>query len=1699
MLGDSETGWDDGINYKAISCEKIPDLFLDKLVAKNHFSKYGKITRFILRPSRQSCTVEYETEAQAERALDQGGEFNGKEFKVEYAKREVAHVQNTEEWVNPEVQAELDAMGLRESLPAYRIPSTALLPPHKGMASRSQKSAIQLSPPAFKSLKSSTPSTTELTKVDTALRQEYEAILRRPAYTFEEKYRVLDARDKLMRLIRPRQTDIKKVESTKGICPDMCPEKERLMREFQRQVSTFEMCNDDEGNISSISHQRAIKEYSRSSADQEVPLAHELRPESVLQMTMLYLMHRIMDLCNDPQTSIADWFHFVWDRTRSIRKDITQQELCSLATVQLVEQCARFHIHCAARLVAEDPSVFDKKINAENLTKCLQSLKYMYHDLRIKGIHCPCEAEFRSYIVLLNMGDSNFLWELKQLPVQIQNSKEIKQSIAFYNALQNNNYVRFFTMIRETETSYLSACILLGYFNKLRWRAMEAINKSHNWRKNAVLLPLSYLTGILGFEDEKAAAQYFTYHGLKCDGQRVLLDRLHRPDIDYAMDRALNLVESKRTVSVGECIYGHILESADIFESHVPHNSFDDYGLLKDLAWTADDQLRGKAAEERRQQRDLEKKQQQQDKLKVQKRPNTPPLILTPIAAPPSQLTDANIFKVPKTTLSSTSPKQQQAQFKTPQMPKKTLGSSAIGGNKFVQPKVTSAQSAVLASFKFEAPQMQNEPISNNSADGSSLFDATAKDDDSGLFKTPFVAKASSTNAGSGFVGFGSSSIFGGNATGATKSSSAAGGFLFDSACSKGDNIFSSAVKSTAGTFQQTKLPEPMRNDSVFQHFNTRPVLSGLGKPLMGLNETPKNVFGSVSFNQLSQNSPKADDGWSDEGLEDGADISAEAKLNQQRELERQRQQEQKEKEAAARRRATEREKEETLKALQLRAERITVDDVNSFVEMEIASLAKTELSKYRNFEFECQRLADLLLDQCIAMQLDELTNEEYAIMCHDQIILSRYFKRWLRYTRKKQKQHALMESTPIWVTMDTRAEQTAKVMHPSESENMEMIKRYRHGEPCNFQLLLWKHPDTPRAPHVTLDIFEIVRAHSIRKNAIKRGHLQRNRYFKLLLTLPNDTDELPGFESLCNKWLEKYVRRVHHTSAEDNENTSTSPYICAMDKDVALCVRKLCGIPAVAESGHVVRNECDHADAIICLMACDNIHSTRKRIHHLIKLSHLHKSVPVAFIVYDGQYTDELELSDVLEMESLVGKSEGGAVSTYKFFGCLQSKNQFSFPHLMGRALRYVARESSFCRQAVEALEMQNLQSWLDSCLGEELWQRWQFSAEQNPSFAKICSTLPHLVELYNEAVQRVIQLAIEDIEEAPEFAEELRKFVPKLEVDIPLGLEHFPKDWKSTQRQTQITRFLKRLLLASVEGLPHFGEVVGWELWLLNYVSSCITNDEEAANAASYQAVKALIEQLNRPELSDIELEARLKAINFLPVLKSVAFTQIQAVLKEYDVSGNKLPQEIIYNSQALEDYLLIPWWLNNKAVEAVKIDYSTLEKEEYTSSLSKELPDETAALSGDALNEIIKQAEEVSLKAEAKFYSLKKQTVSADTTELSRDLDASIYQFELAKEFGSYEINFMSKLCEINSDLEGVTAVGSYTNTSCCQVGDEGGGDGMTITPARRRHKRKLTTVKEDSPDDIEEVLKRAFNVIEKVEAVQDRTRRAHDLSQ
>ena len=105
---------------------------------------------------------------------------------------------------------------------------------------------------------------------------------------------------------------------------DMCPEKERYSRE------TLSLMNKYEFNNEQVDHRLMVKEYSRSSADQDLPLPNELRPINVLIETMLYLIDEIIPQIvfdnnnnnNNDNFSVGDWYDFVWNRTRSIHNNV---------------------------------------------------------------------------------------------------------------------------------------------------------------------------------------------------------------------------------------------------------------------------------------------------------------------------------------------------------------------------------------------------------------------------------------------------------------------------------------------------------------------------------------------------------------------------------------------------------------------------------------------------------------------------------------------------------------------------------------------------------------------------------------------------------------------------------------------------------------------------------------------------------------------------------------------------------------------------------------------------------------------------------------------------------------------------------------------------------------------------------------------------------------------------------------------------------------------------------------------------------------------------------------------------------------------------------------------------------------------------------------------------------------------------------
>uniref|UniRef100_A0A8C4WDP7 Germinal-center associated nuclear protein n=1 Tax=Gopherus evgoodei TaxID=1825980 RepID=A0A8C4WDP7_9SAUR len=549
-----------------IQCKNIPDYLNDTNVLKKHFGQ-TKVQRVLTRRSKKLAIIYFFDHASAAQARKKAkglhkdivtfwhkkktnlskGEFSSKEKKVDEDEgRQSKEEQNYQHsplrksLIRPSTSSNLSS----KSSPAKKSALTKSLqfeadPFDSGTEGQNSES-LSLSASSLSNLIGSV------------------------AETSEDKYRLLDQRDKIMRQARVKRTDLGKAKTFVGTCPDMCPEKERYMRETRNQLSIFEVVPGSD----KVNHAAAIKEYSRSSADQEEPLPHELRPSEVLCMTMDYLVTQIMD---QGEGNYREWYDFVWNRTRGIRKDITQQHLCDPLTVSLIEKCTRFHIHCAHHLCEEPMSSFDAKINNENMTKCLQSLKEMYQDLANKGIYCESEAEFRGYNVLLNLNKGDILREVQQFQPAVRNSAEVRFAVQAFAALNSNNFVRFFKLVRAA--SYLNACLLHCYFNQIRRDALKSLNIAYTVNtQRSTVFPLDNLVRMLLFRDCEEATDFISYYGLSVSDGYVELNRLAFLESEgLPKPRKSLFVKQKLTASIGEIVNGRALPPVP---RHVPVCSF---------------------------------------------------------------------------------------------------------------------------------------------------------------------------------------------------------------------------------------------------------------------------------------------------------------------------------------------------------------------------------------------------------------------------------------------------------------------------------------------------------------------------------------------------------------------------------------------------------------------------------------------------------------------------------------------------------------------------------------------------------------------------------------------------------------------------------------------------------------------------------------------------------------------------------------------------------------------------------------------------------------------------------------------------------------------------------------------------------------------------------------------------------------------
>lgn len=276
-----------------------------------------------------------------------------------------------------------------------------------------------------------------------------------------------------------------------GTCSFMCPVEERLQRERLRDLATFERLN---GNPSKSSPHLAVKKFCRTISMKNLQ-ASDVRPLLVLVDTLNYLLN----LWKSGEYPFEVVHEFIFDRTRSIRQDLSMQNLSNDNVISMYERMVEFHVISDQRFRQCDssPEISSKSyLNMEQLTKTLTSLYNLYDVNRNSHPIYPKEAEFRSLYVLLhlhadNQRESLHVW-FRNVSSYILKSKEMHFARKILRYYRLGNFKRLIHTIK-VEASYLQYCVLEPHISEVRELAISCMNTSAYKLHPFPLLDLSKL------------------------------------------------------------------------------------------------------------------------------------------------------------------------------------------------------------------------------------------------------------------------------------------------------------------------------------------------------------------------------------------------------------------------------------------------------------------------------------------------------------------------------------------------------------------------------------------------------------------------------------------------------------------------------------------------------------------------------------------------------------------------------------------------------------------------------------------------------------------------------------------------------------------------------------------------------------------------------------------------------------------------------------------------------------------------------------------------------------------------------------------------------------------------------------------------------------------------------------------------------
>lgn len=278
-----------------------------------------------------------------------------------------------------------------------------------------------------------------------------------------------------------------------------------------------------------------------------------------------------------------DYLHaWIWDRTRSVRKDLRTQVVEKTSDIRTLLVCleasARFYLlsmHQMAQTAKED---YSHQQDMEQFNQTLTTLRERYDDNRRAGIPSENEAEFVAYRLILASiyANSQLENELHSLPADLRNNRRVLTAIDIYKAAKSAftfgsdrswiqaqaNWKKFWDLIKSPSVSYLMACAAEVTFNRVRHIILDSI--WHAYRKGSKgdmrveAWTTEKLKDVLAFDDERDAVKLCELYGFQFelgkDGHTFLdISKLGNSNTSLGVPHTIkpqmfskSLVESKR-------------------------------------------------------------------------------------------------------------------------------------------------------------------------------------------------------------------------------------------------------------------------------------------------------------------------------------------------------------------------------------------------------------------------------------------------------------------------------------------------------------------------------------------------------------------------------------------------------------------------------------------------------------------------------------------------------------------------------------------------------------------------------------------------------------------------------------------------------------------------------------------------------------------------------------------------------------------------------------------------------------------------------------------------------------------------------------------------------------------------------------------------------------------------------------------------